>query len=146
MIDERTNLVAPCGIDCGICELYICRGNTELYEHLVKSGIPESKLPCNGCRAVDGHCPVNEGICKTFTCVALKDVDYCFECFDFPCSKLNPSADRASVLPHNLKVFNLCTIQRTGVLEFIEHSAQIRKKYYREKMEIGNGPSLEQGN
>ncbi len=139
---ERMLLVAPCGIDCGTCELHLCKDNPELFAYLLSKGIPKEKLPCAGCREIKGKCPVIGEQCASYSCVIEKDVDFCFHCQNFPCSKLNPSADRADVLPHNLKVFNLCTIQREGVDGFIEISREIKKKYYKGTMEIGNGPQL----
>jgi hypothetical protein len=140
--NERINLVAPCGIDCGTCELYLCNDNQQLLAYLIAKGIPKEKLPCAGCRDIKGNCPVIGSQCASYVCVTEKNVDFCFDCNDFPCSKLNPSADRADVLPHNLKVFNLCTIRRDGVENFIEKSTEIKNKYYKGKMEIGNGPQI----
>lgn len=138
--NERINLVAPCGIDCGICELNMCKDNPQLLIYLVSKGIPKEKLPCKGCRAIKGDCPVISAKCETYICITQKKFDFCFECDDFPCSKLNPSADRAEILPHNLKVFNLCTIKRIGVESFIGESSEIKRKYFNSKMEIGKGP------
>jgi hypothetical protein len=140
---ERLHAVAPCGIDCGICELYLCKDNQQLIDYLVSKGVPKEKLPCAGCQEIKGFCPVIGGQCTTYACVMEKNVDFCFECCDFPCSKLHPSADRAGTLPHNLKVFNLCTIRREGVEGFIALSDEIKKKYFKGKMEIGKGPKLE---
>ncbi len=137
---ERINLVAPCGIDCGICELYVCRDNPQLSAYFVSKGIPQEKIPCPGCRNIGGNCPVIDSQCATYACAAGKDVDFCFRCGDFPCARLHPSADRADLLPHNLKVFNLCTIRRDGVEGFIEASAEIKRRYFKGKMKIGSGP------
>ena len=141
-ISERIQLVAPCGIDCGVCELHLCEDDQQLLAYLVSKGIPESKLPCSGCRNIQGNCPVIGSQCASYTCVTGKSVEFCSQCSDFPCSKLHPSADQANILPHNLKVFNLCTIQRDGVRGFLEQSAEIKQMYYTGKMEIGNGPHL----
>ena len=67
--------------------------------------------------------------------------DFCFQCNKFPCPKLNPSAEKAGVLPHNMKVINVCTIQRKGVGGFIEISREIKGRYYKRTMEIGRRPS-----
>lgn len=56
--NERVNLVAPCGIDCGICELYLCKDHKDLYNHLLSKGFPATKIPCKGCRNIEGYCPV----------------------------------------------------------------------------------------
>jgi hypothetical protein len=143
-VNERLSLVAPCGIDCGLCQLHTCADDPQLLERMVSRGIPREKLPCAGCRGVQGNCPVIGGTCASYTCVTEKKVEFCFECGDFPCSKLNPAADRADVLPHNVKMFNLCTIQRVGVDGFVKQSASIEKLYFKGKMVIGNGPHVPQ--
>lgn len=142
-ISARMKLVGPCGIDCGLCELFLCKNNPDLFNYLVGLGIPESKLPCNGCRNVNGDCPIMKETCSTFECVVEKKVTFCYQCFDFPCSKLQPAADKAGKLPHNMKVFNLCTIQKVKLKNFVEISAFIRKRYFEGTMVIGNGPQIE---
>lgn len=144
-MNDRTKLVAPCGLDCGICEVYLCRDNRQLADYLVSTGIPKEVLPCDGCKAIEGKCPVIRGTCATYECAREKKVAYCSECSDFPCGFLSPASDRATVLPHNCKVFNLCTIKRDGVEEFTKKSMQIKNLYYKGKMQIGKGPAVENG-
>lgn len=141
-INERLSMVAPCGIDCGICELYLCKDDQNLYNYLLQLGIPEEKLPCPGCRAIEGNCPVKPTVCDTWTCVKENELEFCSACTDFPCNRLQPCADRADVLPHNLKVFNLCLINQIGLKAFTERSAEIKLKYYKGKIAVGNGPQL----
>lgn len=140
--NERQNLVAPCGIDCGICELYTCKDDSQLYDRLIANGIPMDKIPCEGCRSSLGNCPVIQETCHTYTCVQKKNVDFCSDCDEFPCVYLHPSADRANVLPHNLKVYNLCKIKNEGLNHFIQQSAEIKARYYAGKMFVGKGPRL----
>ena len=142
MSAERLSLVAPCGIDCGICELYTCRADARLFSALMLRGIPMDKIPCDGCRSIEGNCPVIKEECETYKCVAEKKVEFCSGCSEFPCVKLHPSSKRADVLPHNMKVYNLCTIKREGVEAFVEKSSEIKKRYYTGIMEIGKGPQL----
>jgi hypothetical protein len=142
MVKERLTLVAPCGIDCGTCELNICKDNLQLIDIFVSKGIPKEKIPCAGCRNIEGNCPVIKGKCETYKCVIEKKIEFCFECDDFPCVKLQPCADRANILPHNMKIVNLCTIKRDGVEQFIGRSSEIKQRYYTGKMEIGNGPQI----
>lgn len=141
-LNERLSMVAPCGIDCGICESYLCKDDQNLYNYLLQLGIPEEKLPCPGCRAMEGNCPVKPTVCDTWTCVKENELEFCSACTDFPCNRLQPCADRADVLPHNLKVFNLCLINQIGLKAFTERSAEIKLKYYKGKMAVGNGPQL----
>jgi hypothetical protein len=141
-INDRLNMVAPCGIDCGICELYLCKDDEQLYDYLVQKGIPKEKLPCLGCRAIEGNCPVIPTVCDTWNCVKENELEFCSACTDFPCNRLQPAADRANVLPHNLKVFNLCLINQIGLKAFTERSAKIKQRYYQGKMQVGNGPQM----
>lgn len=139
---ERSRLVAPCGIDCGICELYLSRHNAELKTLLIGMGIPADALPCEGCRENQGHCPLLGKACATWTCAADHGVTFCGECPEFPCAKLNPAADRGDRLPHNLKAFNLSLIRARGMDAFLAQSEEIKKRYFKGKMVIGAGPQL----
>jgi hypothetical protein len=140
---ERHALVAPCGIDCGICELYLAGGNAALKTYLVSKGIAAEALPCTGCRARQGHCPVLGEQCATFACAQEHGAVSCGECEQFPCDKLSPAADRADVLPHNTKLFNLCVIARRGLEAFVAESTAIKHRYYKGKMLVGKGPQVE---
>lgn len=141
---DRSNLVAPCGIDCGLCELYLARDNDQLFSALVGKGIPSHLIPCDGCRTIEGDCPVIAGKCATHECVTENELDFCFECDSFPCVMFNPARDKADILPHNLKVFNLGVIERLGLEEFIERSGTIREFYFNGNMVIGKGPELKE--
>lgn len=140
---DRAKLIAPCGLDCGICTLYLCRDDKQLADSLISQGISKEALPCDGCRAVEGRCPVINGKCATFECADENGISFCSECNDFPCMKLAPAADKADILPHNTKLYKLCVIQRLGVEELIERALEIKQSYFRGKMEIGEGPKLE---
>jgi hypothetical protein len=138
-------LTAPCGIYCGDCECYKAKDDPKLLAYLVSASpaLKKGGLPCGGCRPINGKCPAVEDVCATYTCTLEHRVDFCFECSEFPCGKLNPSADRANTLPHNMKVFNLCYIKNYGLEKFVVQQPEIRKKYYKSKMIIGNGPHIE---
>ena len=84
---ERLSLVAPCGIDCGICELYTCRSDARLFSALMLRGIPTDKIPCDGCRSIEGNCPVIKEECETYACVAEKKVEFCLM-FAIPVHKI----------------------------------------------------------
>lgn len=143
-MNERTQLVAPCGIDCGICEMYTCKDSPEMIEYFVSKGVSRDELPCKGCIAVNGKCPMMGSDCETYSCAKQKQVSSCSSCNDFPCEKLAPSADRANILPHNMKVFNLSMIKKMGLDGFTKESARIKQLYYKGKMVIGAGPKLDE--
>ncbi|HAG11853.1 MAG TPA: hypothetical protein DCK76_10895 [Desulfotomaculum sp.] len=139
--DYDCSLVAPCGIFCGECPLFKANDNPEMLEDAKAKGYNIS--PCPGCRSIKGNCPVLETQCETFACANGHEVVFCFDCPDFPCVKLNPAADGADVLPHNIKVFNLCHIKQKGLEKFLEEAAHIKNRYYNGKIMIGKGPRID---
>lgn len=134
--------IAPCGTYCGGCPAYLCKDNPELLEQVVAKGLKREDLPCPGCREHKGKCAFTDGDCATYDCVQQHKVTFCFECADFPCNYLNPCADRANILPHNMKVFNLCYLKNHGAAAFRQQFPQIKARYYLGKMAIGRGPQL----
>ncbi len=145
---EDITLVAPCGTYCGHCGVYRVKDDPSLRE-VIAARMQTISLqnwngvPCPGCRQVGGNCQFTDGICATYACVTENGLDFCFECPEFPCAKLNPATDRADVLPHNIKLFNLCSIKEHGLTKWLEKASEIRQRYYNGKMAIGKGPQLE---
>jgi hypothetical protein len=139
---EEIKMIAPCGIYCGGCPVLTCQNNPDLQEALKKRGLNPELIPCQGCRTNKGICAFHEGECATYQCVKTKGVDFCFECDSFPCEKLYPCADRAEVLPHNMKVLNLAFIQKHGIAAWLEKQGDMAIRYYKGKMSIGRGPQL----
>jgi len=134
-------LTAPCGKDCFNCPLYIGEENrTNREAFLTLHHIPEDKFRCKGCRPNNGFCPGLEilgidGHCKMFACIQNKQVNFCFECDEFPCERLQPVADRAERVPHALKIYNLCMIQKLGVEQWAtQHSKRLFAEYYTRKL------------
>lgn len=90
-------LVAPCGLYCGICTMYRAYhdGNLALMKEAPKNFLralglslePSFKeIACEGCRSslLFSYCLK----CEIRKCVLNKKVTYCFECEEFPCEKL----------------------------------------------------------
>ena len=141
---NKTELTAPCGLDCFNCLSY--EGNiTE--EHKNRTAeflkIPVEETPCKGCRGENGKCKWANGQCATWDCALEKGVTYCYECADFPCKLLMPTLQGAQ-FPHNMKVYNLCRMRLVGIEKWIEESLEIRKRYYEGGFEVGKGPGLEE--
>ena len=109
------SLEAPCGIHCGLCPLHKAGEDEQLRAGLIERlKLPPEKVPCPGCRAADGHCPVIGEQCATWICARDRGVEFCSDCPDFPCVRLMPCADRAGVLPHNIKIFSLALRKTKG--------------------------------
>jgi len=141
--NQELELISPCGIYCGECACYKVKDNPAILPALLANGIKEEQLPCPGCRTVDGNCLHLEARCENYICAEEHGVDMCYECEDFPCVKLHPALDRANVLPHNLKMYSQCYIQRFGVQAWLEKLPELKLRYFRGKISYGKGPQLE---
>ncbi len=135
--------IAPCGIDCVNCEVFIDTITTEMKTRMASAlHLDPEKVPCRGCR-IERGCRLHYSSCSTLDCVTAKGHAWCYECAEFPCGMLHPAADRADKLPHNLKVFNLCRIRALGPEKWLAQEAGLsRRKYYQGKMVVGQGPVL----
>jgi hypothetical protein len=139
---DYKNLTAPCGKDCFNCPLYTGEENRENRAGFLKRyNLREDQFLCKGCRNNNGYCPGLEilkidGNCKLYACTQIKQVEYCFECSEFPCPKLQPVGDRADRVPHALKIFNLCMIQKHGLEKWATmHSKRILTDYYTKNLD-----------
>jgi hypothetical protein len=138
----KKDLIAPCGLDCFNCKLYEKNITDKVKKSFTESmRIPAENLPCRGCRGEKGQ-PLVFPLCPTYTCAGEKGLDFCFECDEFPCSKLQPVADGADRYPHNYKLYNLCRMKLLGIDKWAEESMDIRLKYFKGKFVVGSGPVL----
>ncbi len=141
-MDERVALTAPCGLDCFNCQILEANLTDEIIGPFhTKFGVPKEAIACRGCRQQDGkHFHLPPDGCATLDCVKAKGVDLCCDCDDFPCAFLAPTADQAARFPHNMKLYNLCRIQKVGLERWIEEEAEsIRKKYFTGTFAVGKG-------
>ena len=134
-------MTAPCGLDCFNCHFYLARKDKEamnMVEKLSKEyDIPVDIMLCKGCRSHNGRIPLQKHVfgeahrCAAYECSQGKGFEYCGDCDEFPCDNLHPYADKASDLPHNIKVFNLCLIKKMGLEEWAKTKAsEVRKIYF----------------
>ena len=75
---QEINLAAPCGFYCGTCRHYLARAKGLLKEKKLKHG-------CKGCRIHDKNCAF---IKKGCALIRKSEIDFCFECNNFPCTDL----------------------------------------------------------
>jgi hypothetical protein len=99
--------------------------------------IPVEIMLCKGCRSQNGQIPFQKHVfgeahrCAAYECSQEKRLRFCSDCDQFPCDNLHPYADKAADLPHNIKVFNLCLINKMGLEEWAESKAsEVRKIYF----------------
>jgi hypothetical protein len=118
-------MTAPCGIPCFECVSFKAKMNETIKRRISEGlGMDYDKSDCEGCRNKNGKAFLFEknnifpecksslydekGQCKIYLCTQKKQIHNCSECGDFPCDDLQPLADRADKIPHNLKIYNLC--------------------------------------
>jgi hypothetical protein len=103
-------LIAPCGMNCAVCGGYLA------LTHKVKSqGI---RMPyCTGCRVRDKKCAFLKKRCSI---LMNGDVEYCYECGDFPCRRLETIDKRYRSLFRMSLVDNLETIKNSGIGQLLE--------------------------
>lgn len=130
---DYKNMTAPCGLDCFNCPMYRAHTDEALRTKIAASmNIEPGRASCRGCRNENGTIPFlgMKEPCGVYRCISARGLDFCCECGDFPCDRLHPYADRASAVPHNTKVFNLCLIKKMGLEKWAEEKAQSVKKTY----------------
>ena len=139
MMDYR-NMTAPCGLDCFNCPMFLAKTNAELRKKIAQGmHLPMEKAMCNGCRNEKGTIGFLGMIepCSAYKCTQKRGIDFCFECPDFPCDHLHPYADKASLVPHNTKVFNLCIIKKMGLDRWAKEKAKsVKDTYFKGKFKL----------
>ncbi len=137
-MDEDRVLIAPCGLNCGGCPLYLAATNEVVRQQVATwQGVPADKLVlCAGCRSLKGVISAigETTVCDTYSCVTSeKKVEFCYQCGDFPCLKLAPCTDRSQELPHNTKVYNLLRLKKLGVKDWLEGYPRMMQQYWQGK-------------
>lgn len=112
---------APCGIYCKMCPGVKAYG-------------------CKGCREEKGQIK-DFPVCKTYECVTERGYNFCYECEEFPCEKLQPIVNFEIFLPHNSKIYSLLMIKKLGIVEWNKVVEEKMKLYYEgKKVRFGGDP------
>jgi predicted RNA-binding Zn-ribbon protein involved in translation (DUF1610 family) len=85
-MSANLDLLAPCGLYCGVCAILIADrdDNAKFKERLAGVyGVSPDDLHCKGCLSDDvfPYCRM----CPIKTCTREKGIDGCHQCDDFPC-------------------------------------------------------------
>jgi len=88
------NLLAPCGLYCGVCGVYIAtRDHNEKFKAVMGNlyGTPPEETECLGCMQADP--PLRRydfcGQCRIRDCVRSKGLYSCHQCHEWPCSLID---------------------------------------------------------
>ncbi len=102
-------LVAPCGINCGLCRAYLAYSR----------GVPREKgkvTHCSGCRVRNRNCAFLKRDCEK---LRKGKVGFCFECADMPCENLRRLDDKYRKRYGMSPVENLQEIKDVDLDEFL---------------------------
>ncbi|MHC1770541.1 MAG: DUF3795 domain-containing protein [Flexilinea sp.] len=103
-------LIAPCGMNCGICVSYLA-----MKFDLKKQGFQKSY--CAGCLPRNKNCVFIKKRCDL---LGNGLVRFCYECEIFPCSRLKDLDMRYRTRYHMSMIENLEFIQEYGIEKFLE--------------------------
>lgn len=127
-------LTAPCGLDCFNCPAYLAQNDENIRKEMASIlNISEEQAQCLGCRPNNGVCAWQgrKEPCQVYKCTKEKGYHTCADCTDdFPCDYLHPVADKATDLPHNTKLFNICLIKKMGIEAWAKEKAKSVKDVY----------------
>jgi hypothetical protein len=98
------NLIAPCGMNCGICSAYL-----------------REKNMCPGCRGIDIDKSVTRVRCKIKNCdnIKIEKAKFCNKCEEFPCANLRYLDKRYRTRYEMSMIENLENISKFGIRKFI---------------------------
>jgi len=112
---QRAQLIAPCGMDCGVCGAYLAYSN----------GVPRKRgaiLHCVGGRARGKQCAYLKDHCAA---IKTGEVQFCYEWAEYPCERLRVLDSRYRKRYGMSLIENLDLIREASVQALIERQ-QVR--------------------
>ncbi|MBN1369722.1 MAG: DUF3795 domain-containing protein [Dehalococcoidaceae bacterium] len=107
-------LIAPCGMNCGLCANYLAMQNG-----LKKKGF--HKDYCAGCRPRGENCTYMDKQCSL---LGNGLINFCCDCADFPCRRLKSLDKRYRTFYHMSNIENLKFIKENGIESLLEREAK----------------------
>lgn len=104
MITSGRTLIAPCGMNCGICLAYLRKKNK-----------------CEGCWSENTYKPYHCSVCRIKNCELLNNTEsnFCYDCEKYPCTRLK-QLDKRYRLKYKMSMTeNLANIKKNGLDNFI---------------------------
>ena len=104
ILEKDRLLIAPCGMNCGICLAYLRDNNR-----------------CNACWGDNKNKPNSCVKCIIKNCELLKETEskFCYECKKYPCTRLKNLDKRYRTKYRMSMLENLETIKTAGLDEFM---------------------------
>jgi hypothetical protein len=102
-------LIAPCGMNCGIC-----------------SGYLRDRKPCGGCSGSEKHKPEACRSCTVTVCEKRKagKSGFCYECESYPCLRIKQLDKRYRAKYHMSMMENLALIEEQGMAALLARETE----------------------
>lgn len=93
----ENHMIAYCGLDCSECEAYLAtQANSDeqlaavaaKWSKMFGESMAPAHIICDGCRAIARRSFYCENLCEIRKCCIGKQHEYCIECADFSCDKV----------------------------------------------------------
>ena len=107
-------LIAPCGMNCNICAGYLARK----YDVRAR-GVKQPY--CASCRIRNKQCAFLKKRCLL---ILTGKITYCYQCQEFPCSRLRALDRRYRANFRMSMIENLVYIQKWGVALFLQREEE----------------------
>jgi len=104
-------LIAPCGMNCGTCVAF--------FGYTMEG--KKRKHRCSTCRSRKSQCAFLKEDCDK---LATKQIEYCFECTDFPCANLKTLDNRYREKYGMSMIENLSYIKAEGIKQFLKNEQE----------------------
>jgi Protein of unknown function (DUF3795) len=107
-----SDLIAPCGMNCGVCKAYLAYSR----------GVPKKRgsvTHCSGCLPRKKNCFIKRGCAK----LSKNKVRFCYECEKMPCANVDRVDRRYRARYNTSLVGNLRELEENGIQGFINTQA-----------------------
>jgi hypothetical protein len=107
---DYLQMTAPCGLDCFNGSPCHAEADEKLKAMIAeKLQILLEDAACKGCRAAGGQIAAIKMTepCQVFQCISEKDIQFCYDCTNFPCDNFHLYADK---WPHSVRITQRCSI------------------------------------
>jgi hypothetical protein len=124
-MEDRSDLLAACGLYCGACYHYRAGlpGGQHLLDEAARQGRLQSGYTCQGCRSGVLYLHPGCARCQLRACADGRDLDHCDQCPEFPCEQLMAFQGDGR-LHHRDVVRNLAALSTSGAEAWLAGQAR----------------------
>lgn len=106
-----------CGLHCGSCGVFQANKSGQIEDKAKEWNMKVEDLYCKGCKSdtIATFCRT----CHFKTCATSKEIEFCFQCEEFPCKELLEFKDDENP-HHSIVLHNLDQIKELGIEEWLK--------------------------